>query len=130
MGIVSNAQSYTPLLFQAFLDDPYTSLGFDERCCVWSYKELEGKPSANLYSILLNQLDSHHGIEREQCLYIGNDMRNDMWPAFDLGIRTALFAGDGRSLRLREDDPYCNDVVPDLVVTDLLQLLDCLGLDK
>jgi len=52
-------------------------------------------------------------------------MRNDMGPAARLGFRTALFAGDARSLRRREGDPWCAGIVPDLVVTDLVDLLHC-----
>jgi putative hydrolase of the HAD superfamily len=55
-------------------------------------------------------------------LYIGNDIRNDIWPADRLGCRTALFAGDARSLRLREDDERLSDVKPDRVVTALGQI--------
>ena len=41
---------------------------------------------------------------------------NEFW-------KTALFAGDARSLRLRGDDPRAGRQAPDVVVTDLLQLL-------
>jgi hypothetical protein len=37
---------------------------------------------------------------------------------------TALFAGDRRSLRLRKDDPSCRLLTPDLVITDLGQLIE------
>ncbi len=58
----------------------------------------------------------------EEILYLGNDIRNDIWPAQAEGFRTALFAGDRRSLRLRADDPDCGNVRPDWVVTGLEQL--------
>jgi putative hydrolase of the HAD superfamily len=50
-------------------------------------------------------------------------MLNDMLPAYAEGFQTALFAGDKRSLRLREDDPRCKNLSPDLVITDLRQLV-------
>jgi putative hydrolase of the HAD superfamily len=53
---------------------------------------------------------------------VGNDMLKDIWPAARLGCKTALFAGDRRSLRLREDDERCRELEPDLVVDDLSQL--------
>ena len=59
-------------------------------------------------------------------LYVGNDMLNDMYPAKNVGFKTGLFAGDARSLRLRENDPQCNNLSVDLVITDLVQLLDYL----
>jgi putative hydrolase of the HAD superfamily len=64
------------------------------------------------------------GISRTSVLYVGNDMRNDILPATKTGFQTALFAGDRRSLRLREDDPQCKNVVPNLVITDLIQILE------
>ena len=59
-------------------------------------------------------------------MYVGNDMLNDIASAAKVGLRTALFAGDARSLRWRKGDERVEGVVPDLVLTDLLQLVDCL----
>jgi putative hydrolase of the HAD superfamily len=53
-------------------------------------------------------------------------MRNDIWPAQETGLKTALFAGDRLSLRRREDDPDCRKTKPDLEITHLEQLLHCL----
>ncbi len=125
MGIVSNAQFYTPLMLSAFTGKPCADLGFKEEICVWSWQSREGKPSKNLYRKALSVLDEW-GIRSSDVLYVGNDMRNDIWPSSELGCRTALFAGDRRSLRLREDDPNCRDVEPDIVLTALPQLLECL----
>ncbi len=85
----------------------------------------EAKPSRRLYDLLLERLPD--GLEASQCLYVGNDMRNDIAPAAAVGMKTALFAGDRRSLRLREGDPLTEGVSPDLVVTHLHQILECLG---
>jgi putative hydrolase of the HAD superfamily len=47
-------------------------------------------------------------------------MRNDIVPAARVGFQTVLFAGDRRSLRLRENDHSLDrSVVPDLIVNDL-----------
>ena len=54
-------------------------------------------------------------------------MLNDIFPAQKVGFKTALFAGDQRSLRLRADDPRCRELTPDLVVTDLGQLIGLIG---
>jgi putative hydrolase of the HAD superfamily len=58
---------------------------------------------------------------------VGNDKLNDIWPATQLGLKTALFAGDQRSLRLRENDVRCSGLEPDLVITRLSQLSDFIG---
>jgi putative hydrolase of the HAD superfamily len=122
LGVVSNAQFYTPLTLQAFLGRPMDEAGFDPRCCAFSYREGIAKPATEVYTPALAGLREHHGIAREAVLYIGNDMRNDVRPAHALGCPTALFAGDARSLRLREDDPLLRDISPDRVVTSLTQL--------
>ena len=53
-------------------------------------------------------------------------MLNDIAAAAAVGFCTALFAGDQRSLRLRTNDKRVGNVQPDLVLTELPQLIDCL----
>jgi putative hydrolase of the HAD superfamily len=55
-------------------------------------------------------------------LYVGNDLLNDVLPASKIGFRTALFAGDRRSLRWRENDSRTSGVTPDVVITRLADL--------
>ena len=124
LGIVSNAQFYTPLMLHAFLGQPLDRLGFDPACCAWSYRHGVAKPSTAIYAPALRGLAERHGIAPAEVLYIGNDMRNDVRPAQTLGCQTALFAGDTRSLRLREDDPGMDQVNADRVVTTLEQIVD------
>ena len=119
LGIVSNAQFYTPLLFRAFLGGAPEEIGFRRSLCVWSYAEFEAKPSIGLFRPALRSLEREYGISASETLYVGNDRLNDLWPAGESGCRTALFAGDKRSLRLRENNPRCAAIEPDLVITDL-----------
>jgi putative hydrolase of the HAD superfamily len=123
LGIVSNAQVFTPCLFPALTGRSLEDFGFEAGKCVWSWTGKEAKPSQRLYATVLERFE---GIEAADCLYVGNDMRNDIAPASAVGMKTALFAGDQRSLRLREGDPLVGDLKPDMVVTDLRQLLECL----
>ena len=123
LGILSNAQFFTLPLFPAFLDEEIEALGFAPDLQIYSFREREGKPSRRLFEILAEKL-SARGIDAGQALYVGNDMRNDIWPAQALGFRTALFAGDLRSLRWRKGDARVAEVVPDLVITDLRELLE------
>ena len=122
LGIVSNAQFYTPLMFRALLDTGPGDLGFDPRLCAWSWKALQGKPSRGLFQQVLTALAMRYDVAPEQTLYVGNDMLKDIWPAAGLGCKTALFAGDRRSLRLRQDDERCQGLQPDLVIDHLSQL--------
>jgi len=127
LGIVSNAQFYTPLILEAFLGRSPDDLGLEPRCSAWSYQLGKAKPSLALYQLALDGLAQVHGIRPEQVLYIGNDRRNDIWPAQQLGLKTALFAGDARSLRLRESNPALTDVTADRVVTELAQISRLIG---
>ena len=122
LGIVSNAQFYTPLLFPAFFSQTIEELGFDPACCVWSYRERRGKPSAMLFPKAVGVLEAQYGIGPEETVYVGNDMLNDIHTAEQARCRTVLFAGDQRSLRLRENDERCSNLEPDAVITALSQL--------
>jgi putative hydrolase of the HAD superfamily len=125
LGIVSNAQFYTLLLFPAFLKKSYRELGFTPDLCAWSFQALEAKPSLNLFQGIVERLKHDH-IAPAETLYVGNDKLNDIWPAAQLGFKTALFAGDQRSLRLRENETRCSALEPDLVITTLSQLIEAL----
>ncbi|MBI1370959.1 MAG: HAD family hydrolase [Planctomycetes bacterium] len=123
LGIVSNAQFFTPAVIEAMLGASVMTLGFERDLCVWSYAMLEGKPSTKLYEHAAKMLDKHHGIAAHKAVYIGNDMLNDVTAAHAAGFETVLFAGDARSLRLREEDERCAGASPGAVVTELGQVM-------
>jgi putative hydrolase of the HAD superfamily len=125
LGIVSNAQFFTPLLFEAFLKRETEAIGFHPGLVLYSYIYGYAKPSPFLFERAGEILGSV-GVSRKNVLYMGNDMLNDMYTASRAGFQTALFAGDQRSLRLRGDDPRCRDVRPDITITDLMQISDVL----
>ena len=126
ISIISNAQFYTPLLFDALIGKSLSELNICTDCAIWSYILKEGKPSQRLYELSANHLFKIYQIDPKQVLYVGNDIRNDIWPAQSVGFKTALFAGDKLSLRRRKDDPQCKQIEADLEITQLHQLLDCL----
>ena len=126
LGIVSNAQFITPLLFPALLGRDLDELGFDPRLCAWSFREGRAKPSPALFEKVLDALGDRHRLAPSETVYVGNDLLNDVSCAAGAGCRTVLFAGDRRSLRLREDDPRCDGVRPDAIVTKLSQLPEIL----
>lgn len=128
LGIISNAQFYTPLLFPALLGQDLDELGTTERLRIFSFEHRQAKPGLFLYQLAEERL-REHGLSPENVLYVGNDMLKDIYPANQLGFRTALFAGDARSLRLRESDERVKGLVPDLIVTDLQQIPECLQSD-
>ena len=119
LGIVSNAQFYTPLLFPALLQETLPDLGFTEFLCFFSYQYGLAKPGEDLYLLLKEKLATN-GISPAHVLYIGNDAHKDIHPAAKAGFRTALFAGDVDSLKLHPDKPGL--LPPDAVVTHLEQI--------
>jgi putative hydrolase of the HAD superfamily len=126
LGIISNSQFYTPIAFEALAGRTLDQMGFNESLLHWSYAENLKKPSLEFYKEFIHKLkvqfpDSEPG----DVLYTGNDMLKDIYPAASLGMKTALFAGDQRSLKWRRDDSRCRNLEPDLVITELNQLIDC-----
>lgn len=119
LGIVSNAQFYTPLLFEAFFDTTLEQFGFRPDLSFFSYQHRRGKPGTWLYEQLRDALATLH-LTPHQTLFVGNDALKDIHPAASLGFRTALFAGDLRSLRLHSDN---KDLLPPTAtITHLHQL--------
>ena len=94
MGVVSNSQFYTPLLFDVFFGEHIEAVGFDGNLCSWSYRSGCAKPSIRLFQPISECIVRERRMAADQVLYVGNDMLNDIQPAKDLGWRTALFAGD------------------------------------
>jgi len=122
LGIVSNAQFFTPLTLAAFPGTGWTRGLFDKTLCAWSYRWKEAKPSSRMLKAIRHWLSRYHGITPSETLVVGNDMRKDILPASRLGCQTALFAGDARSLRWRRESQDCRGITPDLVLTRMIQL--------
>jgi putative hydrolase of the HAD superfamily len=125
MGIISNAQFYTPCLFPSLLGKDLEDLGFAKELMFFSYVYGYCKPSLVLFEMAAHNIEKVD-IPREKVLYVGNDMLKDIYPAKKTGFQAALFAGDARSLNMREDDEKVKGVTPDLIITDLSQLLKIL----
>ena len=125
-GIISNSQFYTPLLLEALLLRPLSELGFHPELFHWSFEEKQKKPSLSFFESFLKKLERvDEPVKAENVLYVGNDMLKDVYPAKKTGMKTALFAGDKRSLKWRKNDDRCKDLVPDVIVTELKQLKEC-----
>ncbi|WP_457571878.1 HAD family hydrolase [Desulfovulcanus sp.] len=125
LGIISNAQFYTPLILETLLETSLSELGFGNDLCIWSYKEGVAKPAVALFEKLQQRL-AKYNISPQEVIYVGNDMLKDILPAMQIGWKTALFAGDRRSLRWREGDKRVVGLRPQVVINDLQQLSMCL----
>jgi putative hydrolase of the HAD superfamily len=127
MGLISNAQCYTTFVLEGLLGRSLANCGFNRHLLFYSWMEGHAKPSRVMFERARSAL-REMAIPAASVLYVGNDMRNDIVPAASVGFNTALFAGDQRSLRLRESDADCRHVTPDVIVTDLRQLI--VGIDE
>lgn len=131
LGIVSNAQSYTPVLMNYYLNNKFkldeAIDNFDPELIVFSYKLGRGKPDTCLFNDLIKPLKRKYNLEPHEVLFVGNDMLKDVYTSKRVGFQTALFAGDARSLRMREDDARVVGLKPDYVITELKQILEILN---
>jgi putative hydrolase of the HAD superfamily len=121
LGIVSNAQFFTPLLFDAFFHKTPEELGFNPALLFWSFEHGEAKPSPVLFGAAVNKLEEM-GIKPNECVFVGNDMLSDIYGAASCGFKTILFAGDSRSFRMRENDERARNIKPDRVIRSLGEL--------
>jgi putative hydrolase of the HAD superfamily len=101
LGILSNAQFYTPIDLTLMLRDQsagaiddYNEL-FDADLTFLSCEHGFVKPSEALYRRLFDAL-YEYGIAPNQTVIAGNDLTEDIAPAAALGMRTALFRGDAK----------------------------------
>lgn len=127
LGIISNAQFFTPMLMNYFLNDKLEESTeipqFKNELVLYSYLLGRSKPDMNLFHEMKYILWNSYGIKAEESIYIGNDMYNDVYPAYHAGFQAALFAGDKRSLRWRKNFDEVRDVQPHYIITDLRDLL-------
>ena len=125
-GIISNSQFYTQIALEALTGKSTDELGFHPVLLHWSYEEKMKKPGLPFYKSFLKKIDQvDPNISPSEVLYVGNDMLKDVHPADAAGFKTALFAGDKRSLKWRNTDERCKNLRPDIVITSFSQLKEC-----
>jgi putative hydrolase of the HAD superfamily len=89
---------------------------------VFSYHHYKAKPDNSLFDQLLAALKNKYDLQPNEAAFIGNDMYKDIYPAHESGMKTVLFAGDERSLRLHPDRKEVENLKPDATITELKQL--------
>ncbi|MBD3421547.1 MAG: HAD hydrolase-like protein [Chitinivibrionales bacterium] len=116
LGIVSNAQFYSPLDLTLFIRDQskdryddYLEL-FSPDLCVFSFEEGMSKPNQRLFRKLYNALYELH-ILPQQTVFVGNDLAADIQAAQQAGMNAALFTGNKHSTFMHE---LCDRVIPDI----------------
>jgi len=126
LGLISNAQFFTPYILQVLLGKDLNLLNFKQDMIFFSYKWNRAKPSQFLFQKAAEALNKY-GIKPGETLYVGNDMCSDIIPAQKAGFKTALFAGDKRSLRSCDNNKNDLRIEPDYILTDLDELKICIG---
>jgi putative hydrolase of the HAD superfamily len=116
LGIVSNAQFYTPIDLTLFVRDQsnqtlddYLEL-FDVDLMIMSYELGRAKPDAMLFERLYDALYQQHVLP-EQTVFVGNDLTSDIAPARKVGMKTAFFSGDRGSSFTHDME---GTIVPDI----------------
>ena len=98
LGLVSNAQFYTPLLLEALSGRSPEELGFEAGLQAYSFEGGIAKPAEEPFLRAAGPLLAG-GLSPGEILVVGNSSANDIAPARRLGFMAALFAGDARSFR-------------------------------
>lgn len=122
LGVISNAQFYTPIIVSYFLDCKLSFKTaiipwFEQRLTFYSFQHGYAKPDDYFFVEAKQQL-TEMGIDPAQTLYVGNDYRNDIDSANRNGLLSVLYAGDKSTCRMNHPTAE-----PDFVVTNLEQLL-------
>jgi len=98
LGIISNAQFYTPLFLHALLNANLEDLGFTADLCLFSWRFGTAKPDPGLFELARQKLQAR-GLSGEETAMVGNDAANDVAPAAKTGLMTVLAALDSRSFQ-------------------------------
>lgn len=124
LGIISNAQFYTPIDLTLFLNDQsdgecldYLDL-FNTRLCFFSYEYGVAKPNQLLMQKMYDALYDY-SILPEQTLFVGNDLLLDIQFAQTHRLNTAFFAGD-RDVAFFHDQKKA--IIPDICFSSWSQL--------
>ena len=122
LGVISNAQFYTPIIVSHFLDcelsfNTAVIPWFEQRLTFYSFQHGHAKPDDYFFVEAKQQL-AELNIDPAETLYVGNDYRNDIDSANRNGLLSVLYAGDTSACRINHPTAQ-----PDFVITNLAQLL-------
>ncbi len=125
LGILSNAQFYTPIDLTLFLRDQDDELVdflelFDADLVFYSYEYGVAKPNRMLYEKLYDAL-YEISVLPAQTVFVGNDLAADVQAAEEIGMKTCLFTGNLGSTFLHELD---GKVFPDITFSEFKELPD------
>jgi beta-phosphoglucomutase-like phosphatase (HAD superfamily) len=129
-GLLADGQCFTPAQLQRCLrrQDPDFDVNryFPPGLRVLSADKKARKPADALFKAALQAL-GEKGIRPGEVLHVGSSLTRDVGPAKKHGMRTALFAGDKNSLAAAPEQLKDPAYRPDVLVTELTQVVEVLG---
>lgn len=84
------------------------------------------KPSPRLFRKTVEALKAK-GLQPGEVLHVGSRINQDVLPARQAGMRTALFAGDKTSLQATAEQLKATASRPDVLLTELTQISEVVG---
>lgn len=124
-GLVADGQVFTlTQVVRALRRDgknPSLAKLFSPGCVSLSYQLGIRQPAETLFESCLEALQ-REGVSPDQTLHVGSRLRDELGPARRLGMKTALYAGDRRSLEATSAEIADPAFRPDRILTDLRQI--------
>ena len=129
-GLLADGQCFTPAQIHKACreQDPSfdVNLFFPVNLRVISAEKKAKKPNDAFFKMAVEALKSR-GIAAHDALHVGSNLARDIAPAKKLGFRTALFVGDKASLGATSEQLKDPVMRPDLMLTELPQILEVIG---
>lgn len=129
-GLLGDGQCFTVGQLQRCMrkDDPDFDVNtyFPAGLRVISSDKKARKPSDTIFKAAIQAL-GEKGIRPAETLHVGSNLARDVAPAKKHGFRTALFAGDKNSLAATSDQLKDPASRPDVLLTELPQILDVIA---
>ena len=129
-GLLADGQCFTAGQLQRCLrqQDPYIELDavIPSSLRVISADKRARKPSETLFKAAI-QAAIARGITPGEILHVGSNIDRDIAPAKKYGLRTALYAGDRNSLSASAEQLKDHATRPDVLLTELPQVLEVIG---
>jgi len=129
-GLLADGQCFTPGQIQLCLrkDDPAFDVNatFPPALRILSAEKKLRKPADAIFKAAVQAL-ADRGLRPSDAIHVGSSLTRDIAPAKKHGFRTALFAGDKNSLAATPDQLKDTASRPDVMLTELPQLLEVIG---
>ena len=125
LGLMSNAQFYTPALFEALLDGPPEAFGFDRSLQYYSYQYGWGKPSPRLFELAAEALGRSGGRARRGRLRGKRHAQRRSAGAAG-GLSHGPFRRGRQESAAPPGRPRVEGVAADVILTDLGQIVECI----